>query len=111
MVFCVSLRVPSTLSHFLDPAATYISEVPLLFLTTTSFIKNIPGTILTPETNKLVCFTSLTFVVLLSTYSFSFSPSTALMKIDGILTDDASLLLGFIVIKSSVQFVDPLSLL
>ena len=70
-----------------------------------------PGTIVTPETNKLVCFTIFIVVVLLSIYSLSFSPSEAFIKIDGIFMAEASLFFGFIVIRSSVQLVEPSSLL
>ena len=70
-----------------------------------------PGTILTPDVERLLCLTSFRVVFSLSINSFSFFPSAALIKIEGILIAVASPPAGVIVIKSSVQLVAPVSLL
>ena len=100
-----SLGIVPTQSHL-----AYISDAPSLSRTTTSLTKNIPGTILVPDVEILLCLTSLTVVFSLSINSFTFLPSAAFIKIEGILIAVTSPPEGVITFKSSVQLDSPVSL-
>ena len=86
--------------------------MPLLFLTTTSLIKNIPGTIVNPEGSLSVLLEIFTLVVPFEINSFNFNPSAFLMKTEGMVISFSSSSDPLIIVtKSSVQSEAPVSLL